>query len=28
MRIAVTGGVDNAHRLRPGMSTEAAIEVK
>lgn len=28
VRIAVTGGVDNAHPLRPGMSAEVAIEVK
>ena len=28
VRIAVTGGVDNVHPLRPGMSAEVAIEVK
>jgi len=28
VRIAVTGGVDNSHPLRPGMSAEVAIEVK
>jgi membrane fusion protein, multidrug efflux system len=28
VRIAVTGGVDSAHPLRPGMSAEVVIEVK
>lgn len=28
VRIAVTGGVDTAHPLRPGMSAEVAVEVK